>query len=105
MIKEKRQVRRNESIWTESNSSPTGKFSHLHQEKDIMTSLFIFILSIENWMHFPKKALSSLQSILTWTVFSYQIQEMTEQGIPQRHSRPGRSLQQPQPRSQTKTTP
>ena len=42
-----------------------------------MTSLFVFILSRENWMYFPEVTLSSLPSISTWTVFSYQIQEIT----------------------------
>ena len=56
---------------SENNSSLTGKFSHLYQGKDVMTNL-IFHLFSKNWMYFAeRKTLSSLQSILIWTVFSY----------------------------------
>ena len=55
-----------------------GNFHTYIRKKDAMTSLFVFILLSEEWMYFPeKKLLSSIQSILTWTVFSYQIHEMT----------------------------
>ena len=38
-----------------SSSFPAEKFSHLHQEKDAITSLFDFQLSIENWMYYLRK--------------------------------------------------
>ena len=47
------------------------------REKDIMTSLIVFILS----SIFQKKTVSSLQSILNSTVFLYQIQEMTVNSV------------------------
>ena len=37
-----RQVRRVESIWTESNSSLAGKFSHLYQKKGCHDKSFCF---------------------------------------------------------------
>ena len=38
-----------------------------------MTLLFDFHLPTQNWVYFPEKVnIFSLQSILTWTVLSYQ---------------------------------
>ena len=66
-----------------------GNFHTYIRKKDARTSPFVFILSSENSMYCTEiETLSYLQSILIWTVFSYQIQEMTVKGeflsIPQR---------------------
>ena len=58
-----------------------GNFHTYIRNKDVMTSLFAFILSSENWMYFRERKTLSLQSSLTWTVFSYQMQEMTVNGV------------------------
>ena len=79
----KRQVRRVESIWTESNSSLARKFSHLYiRKKDARTGPFVFILSSENWMYFTEKnIIFSSKYFDLDSVFSYQIQEMTMKGV------------------------
>ena len=58
-------------------------------------------------MYLTERTLSSLQSMLIWLVFVSNTGDTVKGvflGIPQRRSPPGRTLQQPQPRFQTKTT-
>ena len=71
-----------------------------------MTSLFVFILSSKNWMSFPEKKsiiFSSKYFDLDCIIIS-SARDDCEEGTPQRCSRPGSSLQQPEPRFQTKPT-
>ena len=59
-----------------------------------MTSLFVFLLSSENWMYFPEKEILSSNYFDLDCVFISNTRDDREQGIPRRHSRPGSSLQQ-----------
>ena len=81
-----------------------GNFHTYIRKKDVRTILVDLILSSENWMYFTENVISSSKYFdLDW-VFISNTGNDGGQGIPQCPSRPGSSLQQPQPRFQTKTT-
>ena len=80
-------------------------FHIYNQKKDARTSPFVFILSRENWMYFTEiNVMFSSKYFDLDCAFVSNTGDTVKRGIPKRRSLPGSSLQQPQPRFQTKST-